>query len=105
MASGKVAIAADDFVGQTYAKASASLENLGLVVKRDDVTRNGDAGEVVSLDKSGRLPDGATVTLSVAVGPVAATPPSSGTSNGGESATKGKSNGKAKGKSKGKGNK
>ncbi|MCW2790071.1 MAG: serine/threonine protein kinase [Aeromicrobium sp.] len=68
--SGKIRVSARSVIGTTYAKASAGLEKLGFVVARKDVTQAADAGEVVALDKSGRLPDGTTITLSVAVAPV-----------------------------------
>lgn len=109
VSSGKVAVAASELIGQSYADASATLERLGLEVERADVAQSTSIGQVVALDRSGRLPDGSTVTLSVAVAPAneptAAAPvvsepadvaPDAGTS-------KGKGNGKTKGKTKGKG--
>ncbi|MCW2770684.1 MAG: serine/threonine protein kinase [Aeromicrobium sp.] len=68
--SGKVRVSAGSVIGTAYTEASASLERLGFVVARKDVTQATNAGQVVALDKSGRLPDGATITLSVAVAPV-----------------------------------
>lgn len=113
VASGKVRVAADTFIGKPYDKASAALEKLGFVVKRKDVASSEDAGDVVALDKSGRLADGATITLSVAVAPVAA-PTGGSSSTGGSSGgkakpskpanpNKGKGNNSGKGKGKGKG--
>ncbi|SKB10186.1 protein kinase domain-containing protein [Aeromicrobium choanae] len=105
VASGKVRVSAKSLIGKPFSEAAAVLEDRGFVVERDDVTRAGDTGDVVAVDKSGRLPDGSTVTLSVAVAPVAAPAPagsgeaSSGSGNSGKG-----NNGKAKGKNKGKGN-
>ncbi|NRQ49636.1 protein kinase domain-containing protein [Aeromicrobium stalagmiti] len=103
VASGKVRVSADDVVGTTYAKAAAALEKLGFQVRRDDVAQQADAGQVVALDRSGRLPDGSTITLSVAVAPAAESSGSTSTSGSGSSTSTGK--GKSKGKSKGKGGK
>jgi len=107
VASGRVAVAADELIGTTYAEASAALETLGFEVKREDVTQASGAGEVVALDKSGRVLDGSTITLSVAVAPTAAPaqstaplPSSSGSGN--TKSTGSTENGKAKGKAKGK---
>jgi tRNA A-37 threonylcarbamoyl transferase component Bud32 len=83
VASGKVRVSARSVIGTTYAKASAALEKLGLVVARKDVTQASDVGRVVALDKSGRLREGTTVTLAVAIAPPAVQPTvvrSSGTS-------------------------
>lgn len=109
IASGKVTVAADSIIGLTYAKASATLEKLGLQVSRKDVTQSEGAGKVVALDKSGSLPDHSAITLSVAVAPAPVTAPaqstgtaspSSGSSgSNGQAASNGKANGKAKGKS------
>lgn len=71
VASGKVMLSSDSVIGQSYAKAAAALEALGLVVARQDVVRSSDIGEVVALDQSGHVPDGATITLSVGVAPAA----------------------------------
>lgn len=68
--SGKVAVAAKDVIGLTYPKAVSALEKLGFVVNRTDVTQTADADKVIALDRSGRLAEGATITLSVAVAPV-----------------------------------
>lgn len=67
IASGKVGVSAEGIVGSTYAKAAAALERLGLVVARHDVPSATDVGEVLAVDRSGRLPDGSTITLDVAV--------------------------------------
>ncbi|GAA3525193.1 hypothetical protein AFL01nite_13960 [Aeromicrobium flavum] len=121
--SGKVRVSAGSVIGTPYAKAAAALEKRGFVVRRKDVTRTGDTGEVVALDKSGRLPDGATLTLSVAVAPPApataggsaGSTSGSGAGSGGTSKSsgggtksnpnqgKGNNSGKPKGKGKGKG--
>lgn len=115
VASGKVRITARSLVGKPYADVAAALERRGFAVKRQDVTRAGDTGEVVALDKTGRLPDGATILVSVAVAPVVtnvvtvpqATGGSASSGSGGAKSSgnqgKGNNNGKAKGKSKGKG--
>ena len=105
--SGKVAVAANDVIGLTYPKAVAALEKLGFVVKRTDVTQSANADEVIALDRSGRLSEGETITLSVAVAPAQpATGSTATTSNGGAStqkpaattpkSTKGKGKGKGK---------
>lgn len=80
--SGKVRVSAQRILGTTYAKASASLEKLGFEVKRKDVEQTTDTGLVVALDKSGRLRDGSTVVLSVAVLPAVAPVPNTSTSSG-----------------------
>ena len=99
VASGKVRFSADSIVGSTYAEAAARLEKLGLVVRRQPVSRTSGVGTVVALSQSGRVADGSTVLLSVAVAAptpaVAATPATSG----GPSA-KGPGQGKGPGKSK-----
>jgi beta-lactam-binding protein with PASTA domain/aminoglycoside phosphotransferase (APT) family kinase protein len=77
VASGKVAVAANDVLGHSYSYASSRLEKLGFVVLRRDTTRSTGIGHVVGLDKSGRLAEGSTVTLSVAVAPIPAATPSS----------------------------
>lgn len=122
VASGKVRVAAKDIIGQTYAKAAAVLEKQGFAVRRKDVTTtDADAGDVIALDRSGRLAQGAAITLSVAVRP-AASQPSGGTAgpsgggakpkattpkapnpNSGPGSNNGKK-GKGQGKGKGKGN-
>ncbi|WP_313409934.1 protein kinase domain-containing protein [Aeromicrobium sp.] len=111
VASGKVRVAASDIIGQPYAKAASSLEKKGFVVRREDVTQASDAGEVVALDRSGRLASGVAITLSVAVAPTTtATTGGTSTGTGSGAAPKkspgngpGSDNGKAKGKNKGKG--
>lgn len=72
VASGKVAVAADDVIGLPYATAVTALEKLGFVVARTDVVGTTEAGQVVALDRSGRLEAGSTITLTVTVAPVAA---------------------------------
>jgi serine/threonine-protein kinase len=67
VASGKVGVSADEIIGSTYPKAAAALEELGFVVVRHDVPTTADAGEVLAVDRSGRLPGGSTITLEVAV--------------------------------------
>jgi predicted Ser/Thr protein kinase len=78
--SGKVRVSAGSVIGTPY-----------FVVQRQDVTRSGDTGDVVALDMSGRLPDGATITLSVAVAPLA--PVSSGGTSGTGSGSSGTGSG------------
>ena len=80
VASGKVGVSADGIVGTTYTKAAAALEKLGFLVARQDVERSSSVGEVVAVDKSGRVPDGSTITLSVAVpAPAAGASPATAT--------------------------
>lgn len=117
VASGMVRVAAKDVVGRSYARAAASLEDLGLVVKRSEATSSQDVGEVVALDRSGRLPSGSTVTLTVAVAPTvaaasgsesssgAAPAPAKKKASGNNGSGPGSNSGKAKGKNKGKGKK
>ncbi|MTB87144.1 serine/threonine protein kinase [Aeromicrobium senzhongii] len=114
VASGKVPVSASSVIGKGYAKAAAELEEQGFVVRRKEVTRPSDIGQVVAVDKSGRLPDGATITLSVAVAPSitiarsggAVRPPSPGAPKDATPANRGQGNsdkGKAKGKNRGNG--
>jgi beta-lactam-binding protein with PASTA domain len=70
VASGKVQVSAKGMIGLTYAEASSALEKLGFEVERKDVTRSAGLGKVVALDKSGLLPEGSIVTLSVATAPL-----------------------------------
>ena len=105
VASGKVAVAAEDVIGLTYADGAAALEKLGLAVSRRDVVQSTGTGTVVALDRSGRLAEGTSVTLSVAVAPAAVTARTSETSApaaSGSSADSGKldKKHKTKGKSK-----
>ncbi|AXT85057.1 serine/threonine protein kinase [Aeromicrobium sp. A1-2] len=108
--SGKVAVSAKDLIGTPYARAAADLEKLGFVVKRKDIPSEADVGAVVALDRSGRLTDGSTITLSVALAQIPApsvsagdgTPISTSASSGSSSDTKAQGEGKAKGKAKGK---
>jgi hypothetical protein len=119
VASGRVLLPTDELIGQTYAAASAALAELGLEVRRADVTQAANAGRVVALDRAGRVRDGSRITLSVAVAPASTAPttPSAptgsgsssgaGTSTGGSTAKgNGAGNGKgaAKNKNKGKAN-
>lgn len=101
IASGKVAVAADQLMGLTYERASAALEKLGFVVARKNVSQSAHAGQVVGVNKSGRLPVGSTITLSVAVAPIAV-PTQSAQPSGSSSSrsNSGSSKGKAKGKKK-----
>ena len=69
VASGEVTVSAADLIGLPYADAATALEELGLTVERTDETSTADAGDVVALDRSGRMVLGTTVTLSVAVPP------------------------------------
>lgn len=110
VATGKVKIAAKDVIGLTYSSASQTLEELGFAVKRADIAQSTSIGKVVALDKSGRLLDGAAITLSVAIAPapVPTQTRSSSSSSSNEStkdtgtpkgaANKGKDTGKGKGK-------
>lgn len=104
--SGKVRVSADAVIGTPYGKAAAALEKLGFVVKRQDVTRATDVGDVIALDKSGRLPDGTTIALSVAVAPAVVAAPTTASGGGPTAKPKTKGNGgKSKGKAKPKGKK
>ncbi len=106
--SGKVAVPTDDIIGLSYPKAVAALEKLGFVAKRTDVTQTANADEVIALDRSGRLPEGSTITLSVAVAPVVQQQSTGGTSTAGGGSTQKStptkppkaSSGKGKGKGK-----
>ncbi len=69
VASGEVVVSADDLIGLPYAEAVTQLEDLGLTVERAEVERTTDTGQVVALDRTGRLAVGSTVTVSVAVAP------------------------------------
>ncbi|MCD9152883.1 protein kinase domain-containing protein [Aeromicrobium duanguangcaii] len=110
VASGKVPVSAASVIGTGYAEAAAALEEQGFVVRREEVTRSSDVGEVVAMDKSGRLPDGATITLSVAVAPVitatrsgGATRPPSAAGGPKDKPGNNGNKGKAKGKNRGNG--
>jgi hypothetical protein len=67
IASGRVMLAPDDVIGATFATAADALAKLGFEVVRQDIPRSSKPGTVVDLDRSGRLPYGSLVTLSVAV--------------------------------------
>ncbi|RYJ04543.1 MAG: PASTA domain-containing protein [Actinomycetales bacterium] len=101
VASGKVRFSADSVMGSTYAEAAARLEKLGLVVKRRTVPRTGGVGTVVALSQSGRVTDGSTVTLAVAVTPAPTSVATAPTTSGGPSTT-GPGRGKGKDKPPGK---
>ncbi|RYJ01188.1 MAG: PASTA domain-containing protein [Actinomycetales bacterium] len=108
VASGKVAVGARGVVGAEFEAAAARLTKLGLVVSRVDVPRATGVGKVVSLDKTGRVPDGATITLEVAVAMaqptvVSTTGSSRATAQGEASSSKKAKQGSSKGKAKGKG--
>ena len=88
---------------------------LGVLFRKGEALQTLRGAKVVALDKTGRLPDGATILVSVAVAPVVtnvvtapqATGGSASSGSGGSKSSgnqgKGNNNGKAKGKSKGKG--
>jgi beta-lactam-binding protein with PASTA domain len=111
VASGKVGVSAEQIVGAPYSEAAATLEKLGLVVARTDVPSSGDPGVVLAVDRSGRLPEGSTVTLGVAVPmptPVASVPASTGVQRSAPTTTRkatapARGSGTAKGKGRGKG--
>jgi hypothetical protein len=69
VASGRTTLAAQDVVGRGYDDAARRLVALGLVPARLDVERPGGDGSVVTASPDGRLPLGATVTLTVAAEP------------------------------------
>lgn len=88
VASGKVRVPSRRVIGRPYAEAATLLEGLGFVVARKEVTRASGAGKVVAVSRSGRIPDGATLTLSVAVAPVSPQP-SGGTGSGSDAGSGG----------------
>ena len=99
VASGKVVLPAKSVIGLSYAKGAAVLERLGLEVQRKDVPQPTNAGQVVALDRTGRVADGSTITLSVAVAPAVRRSIPAGTSQSkgsGKSGSKGKAKGKKK---------
>ncbi|AWB91028.1 serine/threonine protein kinase [Aeromicrobium chenweiae] len=67
--SGKVRVSPETVIGTTYAEASAALHELGFEVRRNNVVQTDNIGVVVAIDKSGRIPIGSTITLSVALPP------------------------------------
>lgn len=67
--SGKVRVSPETVIGTTYAEASAALKELGFEVRRKNVVQTDHIGVVVAIDKTGRVPDGSTITLSVALPP------------------------------------
>lgn len=89
VASGRVLVPSRRVIGRPYAEAAGLLEGLGFQVVRKDVVRAAGVGKVVALNRSGRIPDGATITLSVAVAPAAPQP--SGDSSGSSSGSSGSS--------------
>lgn len=74
VATGRVKVTESALVGRTAAAARARLEDLGLGVRTRQVTSDRTPGRVVGLDRSGRLPVGSTITMSVAKAPVVTTP-------------------------------
>ncbi len=70
VASGAVTVSVGDIVGSSFAQAAARLERLGLQVVRRDVDSNTSVGDVMAIDRSGRVPDGSIITVSVGVAPV-----------------------------------
>ncbi len=102
VATGRVRVTESSVRGKTAATARARLEDLGLVVTTRLVTSDTTAGRVLGLDRSGRLPVGSTITMSVAQAPVVSTPAPTVTKQQAPKATKPpKPKGKGKGKGKG----
>ena len=75
VASGRVELGAERVVGESYRTAVRDLVALGLQPVRVTRTQQRHAGEVVAVGPTGRLPVGSTVTLTVAVPPLAPTAP------------------------------
>ena len=69
VASGAVVLDAGRVVGRSYEKAAQHLVGLGLVPVRQEVTRPGADGTVVTAMPAGRLDVGSLVTLSIGVPP------------------------------------
>lgn len=69
VASGRMEVKESSFRGKSSSTARAALEKMGFVVAVQNVTSSRTAGTVVALNRSGRLPVGTTITLSVAVAP------------------------------------
>jgi len=67
VASGRTDLARADVLGESWRAAARDLVELGLVPERATRAQASDAGEVVAVSDAGRLPLGATVTLTVAV--------------------------------------
>ena len=57
---------ADALIGLTFADAAAMLTDLGLEVRRVDAISTDSAGTVTAVDPAGEVPDGSTITLTVA---------------------------------------
>lgn len=109
VATGKISVPVDGIVGAPVAEATTALERLGFVVACDEVSSPSSVGQVLALDRSGRQPQGSTITLQIAsappvavtapsaVSPVGSTaaPPASSTT-GGKQAKTGKGKGKGK---------
>jgi serine/threonine-protein kinase len=86
IASGRVMVSATRLIGMTYAQAAVALRKLGFTVKRHDTSSAKKVGTVLALDKSGRLLEGSTITLSVAAAPVVDSVHPAGSSISGSSA-------------------
>lgn len=115
VASGMVVLDGRALVGSTYGQVARRLESLGLVPIRHEHEHRARAGEVLRVERDGRVALGSTVPVVVAVSPAAALPPA-GTPTKARTAVpaprpasttgqgKGKGKGHPKGKDKGKGN-
>lgn len=124
VASGMVVLDGRSLVGSSYGRAARRLESLGLVPVRHEHENRARAGEVLSVERDGRVALGSTVPVVVAVTPAAADRPATVsaptkartpapaprpvTTKGkgalkGKGHPKGKGNGKDKGKGKGNG--
>jgi beta-lactam-binding protein with PASTA domain len=75
LASGSVRLRSAGLLGDGYVEAAREVVELGLVPRREQVTRADGAGTVVDVGPAGRLTLGSLVTLTVAVGPQPAPAP------------------------------
>ncbi len=98
VASGRMEVPADALVGKTLETARRLLEKRGFVVTTTEVTSTRTPGTVVAVDRSGRLPLGTVVIVSVARAPVITAPTTSTTTSGGTGAKKPGGKGGKKGK-------
>lgn len=79
VASGMVVIDAGALVGSTYGQVARRLESLGLVPIRHEHENRTRAGQVLSVERDGRVALGSTVPVVVAVSPAVAPAPAATT--------------------------
>jgi serine/threonine-protein kinase len=72
LASGSVRLRSAGLLGDGFVEAAREVVELGLVPRREQVTRTDGAGTVVDVGPAGRLTLGSLVTLTVGVAPVPA---------------------------------